>query len=148
MNLLSLLIVISLCLGICGCERKVTIVREFPDGFNGAVVVVYSAPGFPALPREHGSRLIRVPADGIVITGEPIYQGWAHVENYFVDTSGKRLRSLRGDEDARGGGVSISGDAPGLVLYETSIGAGPSPSPEQDAWPKEREAKRRAQQHR
>ena len=145
MNLLSRLTVTTLCFGLCGCERNVTIIREFADGFNGAVVVVYGAPGFPPLPREHGNRVIRVPADGIVITGEPNYQGWAKVESYFVDAAGKRLRPLRRDEDA-GGGVAVLGDAPGLAFYETSIGAGPLPAPERDAWLKEQEAKRRAQQ--
>jgi hypothetical protein len=69
----ALLLVLPLSAG-CSPERKPCKI-VFPDGFEGAAAIVWSAGNAPPLPTEGGMLLIEVPIDGIVETSSPLQTG-------------------------------------------------------------------------
>jgi hypothetical protein len=86
---------IFLCLMLAGCgQHRNAEVREFPDGFHGWAVIVWSVSGYPQLPTDHGKLIEQFPTDGVIITSSKQQLGWAHDEAYFVDATGHRLPSL------------------------------------------------------
>ena len=126
----------------CGCTR--TIIREFPDRFQGWVFVVYGVDGASPLPKDHGNDVLKIPADGILITSTPQYTGWEHIENYYVDASGKRLRELK-EQNAQGGATGLlDANYPKCSTYFTFVGPLDAYQSEDEFGSKQVEAERRA----
>jgi len=65
-------------------------VYVLPAGFTGWVTVEFAVPGAPALPREEGARLLRVPADGRLATSSPQELGIIDHHYWFDDGDGSR----------------------------------------------------------
>ena len=69
------------CMGLCSCGDSRTADRhEIPAEFDGVAVTVFSQPGFPPLPERDGFRVHAYPSDGILITSDPMPEGWASDE--------------------------------------------------------------------
>lgn len=86
--LVTTILVLAGCQG--GSARVPPTSYEIPQGFTGWVVVEFAVPGAPALPDDHGVRLIRVPAGGVVRTSSPQQVGRLDNRFYFVDAAGAR----------------------------------------------------------
>lgn len=71
-------------------KRAIPAVYELPEGFTGWVTVEYASPGAAALPEDHGTRIVRVPADGTLRTSSPQALGIVDNRFYFMDGAGKR----------------------------------------------------------
>ena len=83
-----------LSLALVGCEqRRPAEVREFPVGFQGLAVIVWEVSGYPPIPTVDSKLVERFPTDGIIFTSSKQQFGWAHDEEYFVDSTGHRLAS-------------------------------------------------------
>jgi len=92
---MRLAFVAFLCLALVGCgQRRAVEVSEFPAGFHGWAVIVWSVPEYPAIPTDHGKLIERFSLDGVIITSSKQQFGWAKDEAYFIDAAGHRLPSL------------------------------------------------------
>lgn len=59
-------------------------------GYRGAVFVIYQQPGSPPLPREGRARLLEIPSSGVLLTSEPLTEGWKDPEVFMLDSMGAR----------------------------------------------------------
>jgi hypothetical protein len=86
--------VILLCLMLLGCaQHRRAEVYEFPEGFHGWAVIVWGVPGYPQCPTDHGTVIVRFPADGMVITSTKLEFNAAREGSYFRDAAEHRLTS-------------------------------------------------------
>jgi hypothetical protein len=93
--LVATTIVLAGCLaaGLAGCHREPRVPPtsyEIPQGFSGWVTVEFSVADAAALPDDHGTRLIRIPASGALRTSSPQEIGILDNHFYFVDPAGAR----------------------------------------------------------
>jgi hypothetical protein len=87
----TMMVAVGFIVALTACEkRRPAEVREFPNGFRGWAVVVWSEPGHPALPTEGRKLLLRFPPDGVLITSTHQQFGWASDDFYFRDHAGRR----------------------------------------------------------
>jgi hypothetical protein len=81
-RLLSVLCLALPLLGGCSPDRKPCKI-VFPEGFEGAVAIVWDARSAPALPTEGAMWLIEVPPGGVVETSSPLSTGKIKDELYW-----------------------------------------------------------------
>jgi hypothetical protein len=85
-----------LLLAFSGCEQRRPVeLHEFPTGFSGWAIVVWGRSNYPALPTVGDKRVLRFPADGIIITSTQRQFGWASDKFFFVDGAGQRSGPAR-----------------------------------------------------
>jgi hypothetical protein len=67
-----------------------------PKGYEGWVVIRYLMPDAPALEKEDGRVLIRIPATGTLSTSSDLADGYAVDEYWFLDSDGGREKITDG----------------------------------------------------
>ena len=109
-NIILLSIVAAiLCLN-SACQQKINEIYLIPRGFSGNVAVVFDVKEGEKEVLENGSRVYRIPEDGVLIT-QASYNSTFHDEKYFfVDGSGERVPISRtiwgGDKEVQRLGLS------------------------------------------
>gem|GEM_PF-801820 len=63
-----------------------------PADFRGTFRVIYGQPCGSSPSYEQGRRVLRVPADGLLLIQPPIETGWIDNEYYLVDKAGRRQK--------------------------------------------------------
>ena len=91
-----LMLVLPLSAG-CSPERKPCKI-VFPDGYEGAVAIVWNVNRAPPLPTEGGMLLIEVPSDGVVETSSPLQTGTIKDELWW--RKGATLAPIPGEKRA------------------------------------------------
>jgi hypothetical protein len=76
-----------------GVVRRVAI-YEIPDGYRGRLAVVYAQAGKPTISHSLFTETVRFDMAGFVTTQSRLAEGWGIDEFYYVDSSGRRLRSI------------------------------------------------------
>ena len=115
LSLTASLLAAILALGLGGCRFSLRTpeVREFPCDFHGYAIIIWSVPGYPALPIRDRKFLESFAAGRVIITSTPSHYGYAWDENYFIRRDGSRIPIAKKDffgatGSAQGYGNSIS----------------------------------------
>jgi len=80
--------------GLAGCRGAAHVPPtnyEIPQRFTGWVTVEFEIAEAPALPDDHGARLIRVPSGGVMRTSNRQVLGILDNHFYFLDAAGARV---------------------------------------------------------
>ena len=125
---------------VAACEKARTpCTYEVPAGFRGWVLIEFEHPECPALPREHGRLVFRIPSNGVLCTSTAPEFGWAKDEYYF---SGPARAAIPSTSWGGGGmvwletsGTCGSGDKHSAVFQHFFVGTeaeakNPPPAPE------------------
>lgn len=72
------------------CRRKINEIYLIPRGFSGNIAVVFDIKQGEKAILENGSRVYRIPEDGILVT-QASYNEILHDEKYFFADGGERV---------------------------------------------------------
>jgi hypothetical protein len=128
LSLTASLLVAILVVGVWECQFSLRIpeVREFPYDFHGYAIIVWSIPGYPALPIRNGKLLESFAAGRVIITSTPPHYGYAWDENYFIRPDGSRITVA--EKDFFGATGSAQGHGSSIFLTTFSIRIDPNSS--------------------
>ena len=103
------LLLAVVCAAQIGCrsmhEHQVPPTRyDVPAGFDGWVILEYGVAGAPALPVDHGTRVVVIPAGGRLATSTPQQLGIIHNRFFFVAADGTRTAIVDADPIAPNAG--------------------------------------------
>lgn len=123
-KLLSMLSILTAMLFMnFACRQKIDEIYLIPRGFSGNIAVVFDVKQGEKVELENGSRVYRIPDDGILVT-QASYNSTPHEEKFFfVEGDGERVPITRviwgGEEEVRRLGIS---DDEVFVRYNGAAG--------------------------